>query len=291
MRTFGFPFRQKVFFYFDYFTRKTVTNWFEVKRPRGKMFAYEMLYSALKIGNYNSILRCPFPDEYVETRFGRFRIRPRTADMSNVSPAFERRDIHFMLKLLHRLRKEEKKVLFLDIGADIGTFTVTVGNEFKSDNGLQITAFEPASSSYEVLKENVSLNGLKEKAMLFNFPLWSEDGTELDFSFNPDAPGSSGLLMEGSGFAVQKVSTRTIDSVLASKIQDFSAIVIKMDVEGAESEILKGARNVLGSGKEIYLLVEDFVKPSIIEYLKEAGAEFICKLTSYNSFWKFRSSP
>lgn len=287
MRTFGFPFREKVLFYFDYFARKTLTNWFEVKRPRARMFIYEMLYSALKIINYNSILRCPFPDDYVETRFGRFRIRPRTADMSNVSPAFERRDMDFMLKLIHKLRKEGKRILFLDIGADIGTFCVTVGNEFKSDDKMKIAAFEPAPSSFRILEENITLNGLEEKTLLHNVALWSEDGIELDFSFNPGAPGSSGLLMEGTGYAVQKVSARTLDSVLKDVMEDVDALVFKMDVEGAEAEVLAGARLVLGSGKEIYILVEDFVKPSIVDYLKEAGAEFICKLTSYNSFWKY----
>jgi FkbM family methyltransferase len=282
---FRFRFGDKVLFYFDYFTRKVFWLWFEVKRPKLRMFLYEMMYSAMKFKDRSSLVPSPFDVSFVETVFGKFRVRPRTVDMSNASPAFERRDVDYLLSLMDGLTRAGKKVLFLDVGADIGTFIVTVGNRFRDCEGFRAFAFEPADSSFRILEENVRLNNLGSRAELFQFPLYSEDDLELDFSFNPDAPGSSGLISPGPG-ATGTVVTRTMDTVLHDRLAAHDVLVIKMDVEGAETEVLKGAEKTLRAGKEVYLLVEDFVKTDIISFLEEKGAVFLAKLTPYNSFWK-----
>lgn len=58
-------------------------------------------------------------------------------------------------------------------------------------------------------------------------------------------------------------------------------------MEGAEEEILKGSQALIGSGKAVYILVEDFVRSQIVEYLEQTGARFLTKLTPYNSFWQY----
>lgn len=285
---FHYAFKDRLLFCWDYFARKVFCLWFEVKRPRLKMFVYEMIYSALKIRDYELLYSSPFGDDTVETVFGRFRVRPRTVDFANVSPAFERRDVNRLLKLIGRLRAAGRRVLFLDIGADLGTYTVVVGNRFKDDPGLSIMAFEPASSSFGFLKENIRLNGLEGKAEPCNFPLYSTDGLELDFSFNPSAPGTSGLSASAPE-GTDKVVTRTLDSVLEGRAGDPDALVLKMDVEGVETDVLRGAEKTLGErpgGMEVHFLVEDFVNPEIIRTLEGLGAEFVAKLTPYNSFWR-----
>jgi len=222
----------------------------------------------------------------VATRFGAFRIRPHTADMSTVSPAFERRDIDYLLELLRRLKDENKKILFLDIGADIGTYSVTVGNAFKDYGGLRIMAFEPADSNYALLVENIGLNGLEGKAEALNFALFSEDDKNLGFQFEPEAPGNSSLSAGGT----ETVLTKTLDSALRGRLEHYHSVVAKLDVEGAETEVLKGAKGVLGSGKDIYLLVEDFLNSQVVRHLEGLGAQFLCKLTPYNSWW-WRCAP
>jgi len=282
---FKFRLKDKIVFYGKYFALKVFYLWFEVKKPKFKMFIYEMLYSVTKFVDYASLFPSPFRTDIVETKFGIFRIRPHTADMSNVSPAFERRDIDYLLKLIYKLKNEDKKILFLDIGANIGTFTITVGNKFKDYENLHIIAFEPASSSYALLKENINLNNLQEKVEIYDFALFNEDDKEIGFRFNYEAPGSSSLKLSGSGTDSKRVITRTLDYVIGKKIDDYDVIVFKIDVEGVETEVLKGAKEILNSSKEVYLLVEDFVNPAVINYLERIGAEFIHKLTPYNSWW------
>lgn len=282
---FKFRIKDKTAFYWKYFILKVFYLWFEVKKPKIKVFIYEILYSAMKFVNYASMFPSPFKTNLVETRFGIFRIRPYTVDMSNVSPAFERQDIDYLLKLICKLKNENKKILFLDVGADIGTFTITVGNKFKDYENLHIMAFEPASSSYALLEENTNLNNLQEKVDVYNAALFSEDNKELAFQFNPDAPGSSSLKFSGAILNSQMVTTKTLDFILMGKANNCDVIIFKMDVEGVETEVLKGAEKILSSGMEVYLLIEDFINPAVINHLERIGAKFICKLTPYNSWW------
>jgi FkbM family methyltransferase len=280
---FSYTFREKLLFYLDYFYRKVFALWFEVKSPRLKMFVYEMLYSARKLVNYASMYPSPFRVDHVETVFGSFWVRPGTVDMSNVSPAFERRDVDYLLALIDGLVSGGKRVLFLDVGADLGTYSVTVGNRFVESGRLGLAAFEPAASSFAVLRENVAHNGLEGMASLHNVALWDKDGEVLEFAFNKSAPGSSGVSEAGG----EKVNTATLDTVLGPGwAGHYDALVMKMDVEGAERRVLQGARDTLALAKEVYLLVEDFVEPAIIAFLKEQGWEFLTKKTPYNSFWR-----
>lgn len=271
-------------FYLDYFLRKAFCLWIEVKKPKLRMFVYEMLYSAAKLINYRKNYPSPFRADYVETVFGKFSVRPRTADMSNVSPAFERRDIDFLLKLLGKFRDAGRRVLFLDIGSDIGTFAVTVANRFREYEGLRVIAYEPAVESFALLVENISLNGLDARVEACNLALYSEDKRELILNYNPLSPGSSGL-GPGESAIAQRVVTITLDSALHAKLDDFDVLVLKLDVEGVESEVLRGGEKTFSSGKETILLVEDFVNPEVIDTLQGMGAEFLAKLTPYNSFW------
>jgi len=284
-RKFKFFLKDKIHFYWKYFISKVFKIWFEVRRPKFKIFIYEMMYSAKKFIKYTSLLPSPFKEDHVETRFGIFKIRPHTSDMSNVSPAFERSDMDYLLELILRLQDENRKILFIDIGADIGTFAITVGNQFKLYKHLHIMAFEPARSSYTLLEENININNLQEKVEIYNVALFNEDNRAIEFQFNPDAPGSSGLKIASSDSGNQKVFTKTLNSLLIDKAKIYDAIIFKVDVEGLETEVLKGGDKILNSGKDIYLLVEDFVNPAIIDYLENIGAEFICKRTPYNSWW------
>ena len=69
------------------------------------------------------------------------------------------------------------------------------------------------------------------------------------------------------------------------KKKDFSEL-LKIDVEGVEREVLLGAENVINSGKEVYVMLEDFINPEIISFMEQNGWSFLTKVTSYNSWWR-----
>jgi FkbM family methyltransferase len=286
--TYKYLVKDRITFYWRYFGLKVFYLWFEVKRPKLRMFTYEMIYSANKLVDPKSLFPSPFNTDFVETVFGKFRIRPGTVDMSNVSPAYERGDLDYTLKIIGEKHREGKRILFLDIGADLGTFSVAAGRRFKHTGDLNIVAFEPEESSFALLRENLLLNKIESLCETHNFALYSEDKQVMFYS-NAKAPGSSGIKTSciGQGQAHRKVQARTLDSVIGERAKDYDIIFFKIDVEGVEVDVLKGAEQVLNSGKEIFMVVEDFVNPEIIVFMDKLGAEFIRKITPYNSWWKY----
>jgi FkbM family methyltransferase len=282
-----YPLKEKIFFYWSYFSSKVFGLWFEVERPRFLLFVYEMLYSSKKIINGESLMPSPFNVDFVVTKYGKYHIRPGTTDLSVVSPAFERRDMQYLSDLTLRLRSEGKSVLCLDIGANIGVFSLLLGNMHKDDSLLRIVAFEPGDSNYRLLQRNIRENNLGESIESFKIALHSEDHKDMYLLSDPKVPGSSYLKSDQKLCAThQKIDAMTLDTMLGNRIDTYDSLIFKMDVEGAEADVLQGAKKILNSGKEIWLLVEDFVNPRIVDYLEGLGAEFLTKLTPYNSWWR-----
>ncbi len=283
-----YPLKEKIFFYWSYFSSKVFGLWFEVKRPKFLLFVYEMLYSSRKLLDAESLMPSPFNIDFVVTKYGKYHIRPGTTDLSVVSPAFERRDMKFLATLTLRLRSEGKRILCLDIGANIGVFSVLIGNLHKDYRSLHIVAFEPEDSNYELLQKNICVNNLYKNIESFKVALYSEDSKEMHIHSDPKVPGSSFLMKSELEYCSsdQKSIAMTLDTLLEKRIGAFDILIFKMDVEGAEADVLRGAKKILHSGKEIWLLVEDFVDPGIVAYLEGIGAGFITKLTPYNSWWR-----
>jgi FkbM family methyltransferase len=280
---FAYKKTDRLLFYWKTFTVKFFKHWFEVKRPKLKTFIYNIAYTAKYLLTNTSQFPSPFNVDMVETLFGKFRIRPHTVDMIYISPSFERRDIDYLLRLVIILNDAGKSILLADIGANIGAYCIAVGNTLKNRPNTHIIAVEPAKSTYKLLAVNIELNGLADRITLFNYAAFSRDDQELNFSFNPCSPGESGLSEHGT----DKVVTKTLNTLLADKAPFFDVIIFKMDIEGAEEEVFKGTSGILDLNKEFYFLIEDIVNPGIIAYLENMGAEFIGKLTPYNSWWRY----
>lgn len=281
VKVFSYGIFDRVAFYCSYFWYKLILP-FEVKSPRFSMWGYELLYTVHKFRDYEYCLPWTAATNIISTRFGSFKIRSNTADAANVSPAFERRDMNNLFRLLSRLKESEKRVLFLDIGGDLGTYSITVGNRFRSDP-INIICFEPIPSSCQLIRENLERNQLSDKVEVMEIALMDEPQDDLEICLNVMAPGSSSV--KGSG-EVFHVSAKCLDSLMQDHLKQHDAIVIKLDVEGVEECVLRGAVGLLNSGIEIYLMVEDFIDESIITYLEDTGWIFVGKKTSYNSWWK-----
>ena len=226
-----------------------------------------------------------FRSERVVTTRGSFRVRANSMDLLCVSPAFERDDYHHLLQLLDRLIAfEQRHVLFIDVGAGVGDYTVTVGNRFKQSGRLAIAAFEPLASSLALLRSNISDNGLEAISHVFPVAAFDRDDTSLHFGVDPNDAGSSGVV--GTGGPELRIRGSRIDTCVASLLAENDVVVMKIDVEGCERQALEGATELLRTN-EAHVMVEDFIDDSIIDYLTGVGAEFKAKLTPYNSWWLY----
>lgn len=127
---------------------------------------------------------------------------------------------------------------FIDVGANVGFYT-RMASILVGDSG-KVFAFEPLPSAFRLLKMNAA--GLTN-VIVDASAIGDRDG-EADFCVRPEGDTSS-LLPDGSGSNV-KVSITTLDSRLlqadaAPKSVDF----IKIDVEGAELNVLRGAAKTI----------------------------------------------
>jgi FkbM family methyltransferase len=223
----------------------------------------------------------------VETLFGKFDVRSDTIDIACVSPAFERRDLDYVLRAVRERIAQQETIVFIDVGSGIGTYAISVANQLKHTDLGRILAFEPSSSSFALLGRNVALNELDGIIHLYQTALGETHAEGAILHFNPREPGSSCLLSgEVRDEAAESVRVAPLDS-LFSEIGHPDLLVIKIDVEGMEIDVLKGAQRVLSGAADVLLLLEDFVDNSIVAYLESNHWRFLDKLTPYNSLWSY----
>jgi FkbM family methyltransferase len=130
---------------------------------------------------------------------------------------------------------------FLDVGANIGCFTVPAARHLK-DSG-QVLALEAAPGVFPYLQENVRLNNLSNVKAV-QCAVSHEEGAQAPFYQAPADHFGMGSLAPQFYAEPVFVATRTLDSLLAEN-GVARVDVIKVDVEGFEHGVFQGAENLL----------------------------------------------
>ena len=127
--------------------------------------------------------------------------------------------------------------VFLDIGSNWGWFSLFVAS-IPGFRG-QIHAFEPFPTSFKDLQSMVAQAGLTERIKCHDFAL-SEQAGKISM-FLPDKFQSGQAIMQETGAnSSGGIRARTLDSLELPNIS-----VIKMDVEGSEAKVIRGAKQTL----------------------------------------------
>lgn len=129
------------------------------------------------------------------------------------------------ISLLEKFINENSIVA--DIGANIGTFAIPLSRKAK-----EVLAFEPVAENLGWLKENILANNAKN-ITVFPVALGDENSEVKMFSHNENEYGNYAMI-EGKGTEV-----KTLDSVV-SRVD-----VMKIDVEGCEPVVLRGAERII----------------------------------------------
>ncbi len=140
----------------------------------------------------------------------------------------------------------------MDIGAHIGTYTVLAANLVEKG---QVVAIEAHPHNYRLLMNNIKLNGLKN-TIAINTAVFSDEGSIKLYSGKTS--GWHSVIPERESYVESDYITvpcTTIDSILR-KLNVTEVNWIKIDVEGAELGVLKGAASTLRSSKNVNLLIE-----------------------------------
>lgn len=164
--------------------------------------------------------------------------------------------------LLHVLRPEDK---FADIGANIGSYTMLAAVEV----GAQTLSIEPVPQTFRYLSNNIAINAVETNVKALNLALGGKKGT-LKFTKSLDTVNHVATEDE---IDTIDVPIDTLDNITT----DFTPLLMKIDVEGFEIEVLRGAKELLknktleaiiielnGSGKR-YGFEDDDVHETLLE--------------------------
>jgi FkbM family methyltransferase len=144
----------------------------------------------------------------------------------------------------------------LDIGAHHGFYTLLAARKVGSAG--RVIAFEPSPRERKFLAWNLGINRCNNVSVE-SFALGATDGVATLFLVEGEQTGCNSLREPASDVADARVKVtvkvRCLDRVLAERmIQEVD--FIKLDAEGAELEILKGAGNLLAQTSRPVMLVE-----------------------------------
>jgi FkbM family methyltransferase len=156
---------------------------------------------------------------------------------------------HTLMVLLFLDKLRGKSTIFADIGANIGLHTFFVKSKYKD---LPIIAFDPSPASWKYMELSIRYNNLSnirlEKIAL------SETNGLLDF-YNWGNESSADSLKDTGRVLNVKPNVIKVPAKRLDDIKDMPPItVIKMDCEGAELSILKGAIESLYKNRPMILL-------------------------------------
>ena len=143
--------------------------------------------------------------------------------------------------------------IFLDIGANFGYYAVTAAKLTGSEG--TVCAFEPNEDAYKLLQANVEINGFQEIVRCHQACVGAEDG-ETDFYVSEES-SFSGMSPTGRSKLRQKVRVPvcTLDSIL-SQLELSQIDAMKIDVEGYEFAVLRGAMETLRRSPNLVIVME-----------------------------------
>lgn len=152
-------------------------------------------------------------------------------------------DFEEMSLLLHFLRDDD---VFVDVGANIGVYSILASGVCDAKS----IAFEPSRDAIEMLTSNIKINNLENKIKVINYAVGKEKGI-VKFSKGLDAVNRV-IRDEDKNIDYLEIKQDTLDNLLKD---DFPSLM-KIDVEGYELNVIKGANAILKNEKLKIILIE-----------------------------------
>jgi FkbM family methyltransferase len=140
---------------------------------------------------------------------------------------------------------------FADAGANKGDFTLIAAREVGPTGG--VLAFEPSPQNCRWIGRSIDANGYRN-VRLHEVALSDSDG-EAVLHLGARSGWHSLRPSERATGETVSVTTRSLDSVLG-ELGDVALDMLKVDVEGAELEVLRGATEALGGRQPLFVMVD-----------------------------------
>jgi FkbM family methyltransferase len=173
--------------------------------------------------------------------------------------------------------------LVIDVGANVGFFSLRFA-QWVGDLG-KVIAIEPEDRNYAALVAAVERQGVSSRVDTMKAVAAATRG-EIFLEINPLHPADHKISRDGTGLPVSAV---TLDQLVQNEAA-LRLALMKIDVQGAEMMVLKGAAGILKDAKPalfVELSEEGLNKfgssvTEILKYLAELG---------YEAFWLMAEGP
>jgi FkbM family methyltransferase len=172
---------------------------------------------------------------------------------------------------------------FIDVGANIGLMSL-FASKVVGDGG-SAWSFEGHPDTFKILERNAEENEI-QNCHLFLCGI-GEVESEMDLYLDPtDNRGASSAVRKNETTLPVKMKILPLDSIVEQ--HSLSPTMIKIDVEGMELEVIKGARQTIEKHRP-FLIVEFGQNTQV---LKEKNSELYTLLTQFKGyrFYRLKSS-
>jgi FkbM family methyltransferase len=158
----------------------------------------------------------------------------------------------------------------LDCGANVGLASLWLKRAYA---GARITAFEASPALAATLRRNLDINLCRDVESVAA-AVWSSAGTITFRAEGSDSGAVASVAADTAGPAIEVPSVRLRDWLVAEPVD-----LLKLDIEGAELEVLGDCRDALGQVGAIHLEVHDFASgsrllPRCLALLEDAGFDY-----------------
>lgn len=155
----------------------------------------------------------------------------------------------------------------IDVGAYTGLYSILAAKA-----GAHVLSFEPMPANWWRFGINVAMNGVKSRVRVLRAAAAAQAAGEAPLHYNPRVGLTTGAsLVKGDPLAKHDQSLMVPTMTLDKTWPGFSKLpvsLIKIDVEGAELEVLAGAREVIEKHRPVIFC--ETLSPAMTEGVTKA---------------------
>jgi FkbM family methyltransferase len=134
--------------------------------------------------------------------------------------------------------------VFIDVGANIGYYSLLAAGPVGDHGG--VVAVEASPAMFDDLHQNVDVSSHRDRIREVNMAAAAKSGTLTVYAGPRNNAGMSTTLASRGLHAESTIDAKPLEEILTFR-EITSARLIKIDVEGAEPDVLAGMRNIIGT--------------------------------------------
>jgi FkbM family methyltransferase len=180
-------------------------------------------------------------------------------------PDYEKAVFDYIIDYVYGEGCRKDKIVFIDVGANIGRYSLFLAKKFPKVN---VVAIEPDPEAFLALVKGIKINGLNNVIAL-NAAAFDIDGFVT--LYRKRSPSISSIVNKENAFQAIKVVSRRLDSII-KELGINQVDIVKIDVEGAEFYVLHGFRNGITRFKpRIIIEIKEFNKKEVFKFFEEVN--------------------